>query len=91
MESNKRQTPWLLERNQLSLLAAILPPIALIVIRVNKHKLSEKTVENIQFFASLMTCLWLIKLLPHHWITLSLLLLLIGLILGALIFNNFRK
>ncbi|MEK4424896.1 hypothetical protein [Solibacillus sp. FSL K6-1523] len=57
MKNNKQQSPWLFERNQLSLLAAILPPIALIVVRVSNHKLTEKTVKNIQFFASLMTCL----------------------------------
>jgi len=75
MKSNTSQTPWLLQRNQLSLLATILPPIAFVIVRLNKHKLSEKTVDGVQFFASLMTCLWLIKLLPHHWITLTLLIL----------------
>ena len=77
MESNSPKTPWHLQRNQLSFLAAILPPVALIIVYLNKHKLSEKTFDGVQFFASLMTCLWLIKLLPHHWITLTLLILMV--------------
>lgn len=90
MESNKQQTPWLLQRNQLSLLAIILPPIALLIVQCNKHKIKKKTAGNIQFFASVMTCFWLLKLLPHHWITFALLMLLIGLIFAALVVNAFK-
>lgn len=76
MDSQTNTLPWLLQRNQLTLLAALLPPVALVVIYLNKHRLSEKTYDGERFFALLMTCTWLIKLLPHHWFTLILLILL---------------
>lgn len=72
MNSQTKQLPWLLQRNQLTLLAALLPPVALVVIYFNKHRLSEKTYDGVQFFAFLMGLSWLIKLLPHHWITFTL-------------------
>lgn len=75
MEIESKELPWLLQRNQLTLLAALLPPVALIVLFFNKQRLSEKTYEGETFFALLMTCTWLLKLLPHHWITLTLLIM----------------
>ena len=89
MEQEK--LPWLLKTNQLTLLAAVLPPIALIVIRMNRHRLSKKTAKNEHFFASIMLCFWLIKLLPHHWVTLTLLLGLISIFLAAMITIAYKE
>ena len=81
----QEKLPWLLQTNQLTLLATMLPLIALIVINLNRHRLAKKTASNEQFFASIMLCFWLIKLLPHHWVTITLLLGLIGIFLVAMI------
>lgn len=79
-ETNDVELPWYLKRNTVSLFAVIFPPLAYLLVFFNKQKFDSNTREGLTFFTTLMLAMWVIKLLPHNPVTLTL-------VIGAVLFS----
>ena len=80
-ESDDEELPWYLKRNTVGLFAVLFPPLAYLIVFFNQQKFNANTRSGLTFFTTLMLATWVLKLLPHNPITLTL-------AIGAVLFSG---
>ena len=79
-KTDDEELPWYLKRNTVWLFAVVFPPLAYLLVFFNKQKFNSNTTSGLTFFTTLMLGVWVLKLLPHNPVTLTL-------VIGAVLFS----
>ena len=64
--NEKGELAWYLQRNALTWIAFLLPPISYLIIFLNFKKINPDVRSASLFFTNLMMCGWVLKLLPQN-------------------------